>query len=85
MIKKIWAVGAENACKLQKVLGADYEIKYDDCESGLVRCLYKGILYKTVECSALSTKAISVSDYVAPMSLLTGFVKTQEQYDQYYN
>lgn len=82
---KIWAAGAENAYKLQKVLGADYKIKYDDCESGLVRCFYKGILYKTVECSAMSVKAISVSDYVAPMPLLTGFIKTQEQYDEYYD
>ncbi len=86
---KIWAVGAENAYKLQEVLNADYsadyEIKYDDGESGLVRCFYKGILYKTVECSAMSAKAISVSDYVAPMPLLTGFIKTQEQYNEYYD
>ncbi len=84
MTKEIRAMEAERAYKLQEALGADYEIDYDSCESGLIRCYYKRILYKTVENSAMSAKTISVTDYAAPAPLLTGFITTQEQYDRYF-
>lgn len=36
------------ARKLQEVLGNDFRVSYDTCESGMTDVYYKGILYKTV-------------------------------------
>lgn len=48
--------------KLQGFLGKNYEIRYDDCDSGLTRCYYKGELYKSVEDGAIDGST-NVGDY----------------------
>lgn len=59
---------AEIATKLQSVLGSDYEIRFDDLDSGLTRCFYKGRLYKQVENGEMRD-GLNVSEFSAPTSL----------------
>lgn len=59
---------AEIASKLQNILGSDYEIRFDDLDSGLTRCFYKGRLYKQVEDSEMR-EGLNVYEFTAPTSL----------------
>ena len=52
------------ANKLQMVLGAGYEIRYDANDSGMTKCFHNGVLYKTVENSVMNG-SINVYDYKA--------------------
>lgn len=36
------------ARKLQEILGSDYKVSYDTCESGMTDIYYKGRLFKSV-------------------------------------
>ena len=53
------------AGKLQKALGAGYEIRFDLGDSGLTFCFYNGELYKQVPNEAMRG-TINVYDYVYP-------------------
>ncbi|MGX8696909.1 MAG: hypothetical protein ACSW8D_11020 [Prevotella sp.] len=59
---------AEIATKLQNILGSDYEVRFDDLDSGLTRCFYKGRLYKQVENDKM-WGGLNVSEFSAPTSL----------------
>lgn len=50
------------AQKLQKALGAGYEIHFDACESGLTFCYHNGKLYKQVPNEEMRG-TINVCDY----------------------
>lgn len=52
------------ANKLQSVLGDGYEIRYDANDSGMTKCFHNGVLYKTVENSAMNG-GINVYDFKA--------------------
>lgn len=59
---------AQIATKLQGILGSDYEIRFDDLDSGMTRCFYKGRLYKQVENSEM-WGGLNVYEFSAPTSL----------------
>ena len=44
---------ARIARKLNEILGKDYKVNYDACESGLTDIYYKGILFKSVSNSEI--------------------------------
>lgn len=51
---------------LQEVLGSDYIVRYDDCESGLTRVIYKPLNRLVKEVANAEMKSgISVGDYEA--------------------
>lgn len=57
---------AQIAYELQKMLGEDYTVRFDDCDSGLTRVYYKPLhkLIKEVPNESM-TKGLSLSDYTA--------------------
>lgn len=59
---------AAKAQRLQMALGDGYQVRYDDCESGLTRFLYSGTCYLEAPNEVFSSQ-INVIDYVAPMEL----------------
>ena len=64
---------AEIATKLQTILNngeynGDYRIRFDDLDSGMTRCFYKGRLYKQVENGEM-WGGLNVSEFSAPTSL----------------
>lgn len=60
----------EAAKKLQKILGDKYEVRFDDCESGLTRIFYKAkngqmIFIKEVPNGEMKSD-LSVTDFALP-------------------
>lgn len=63
------------ANKLQAILGEGYEVRYDEHDSCLTRCYFKGQLYKTVANGDMAP-SLNVYDFIAPAELRihgTGF------------
>lgn len=50
------------ARKLQEILGTDYTVSYDTCESGMTDVFFKGILVKSVRNSEMKGN-MNVYDY----------------------
>lgn len=50
------------ANKLQEVLGSDFKVSYDTCESGMTDIYYKGELFKSVP-NAEMKHDLNVYDY----------------------
>lgn len=59
---------AQVATKLQSILGSDYEVRFDELDSGLTRFYYKGRLYKQVENDEICA-GLNVCEFSAPTSL----------------
>ena len=56
------------AIRLREVLGSDYMVDFDSCESGLTRLYYKGVLYKEVLNTEMVPE-INVIEFSAPQEL----------------
>ena len=61
------------ASKLQKALGSDYEVHFDELGSGMTEIQYKHSIFKTVPNEEMRSD-LNVADYKAPFDLVLAYM-----------